>query len=115
MFMDHDRLFNRLSYNDGAQSCNRDKHSGGNYGGGMYTVYRGVYRGKRRKQGGRVMDRQEFYQDGVTRVTDPFYICVCEQGHKAYSPIYMKKCAFCGAVLRQCVPADKYNKSKGDQ
>lgn len=115
MFMDDDRLFNRLSYNDGAQSCNRDKHSGGDHVGGMYTVYRGVYRGKRRKQGGRVMDRQEFYQDGVTRVTDPFYICVCEQGHKAYSPIYMKKCAFCGAPLRQCVPANKYNQSKGDQ
>lgn len=36
------------------------------------------------------MDRQEFYQDGVTRVTDPFYICICEKGCAAYSPIYLK-------------------------
>nr|DAE65870.1 MAG TPA: hypothetical protein [Caudoviricetes sp.] len=49
MFMDDDRLFNRLSYNDGAQSCNRDKHSSGDHVGGMYTVYRGIYRGKRGK------------------------------------------------------------------
>lgn len=115
MFMDNDRLFNRLSHDNGTQPGDWDKHSGGNHVGGMYVVHRGVHRSERWKQGGRVMERQEFYQDGVTRVTDPFYICVCEQGHKAYSPIYMKKCAFCGAALRQCVPADKYNKSKGDQ
>lgn len=58
--------------------------------------------------------RQEYYEDGVTRVTDPFYICICEEGHKAYSTVYIKRCALCNADLCVCVPANKY-KSKGDQ
>lgn len=115
MFMDNDRLFHCISHDNGTQPGNWDKHSGGNHVGGMYVVHRGVHRSERRKQGGRVMERQEFYQDGVTRVTDPFYICICEKGCAAYSPIYLKKCELCGAPLRQCVPANKYNQSKGDQ
>ena len=108
-------MLNRLSYNDGIMPGNRDKPASRDHVGGLFSIHCNFHRGKRGKQGGRVMDRQEFYQDGVTRVTDPFYICICEKGCAAYSPIYLKKCELCGAPLRQCVPANKYNQSKGDQ
>lgn len=57
-----------------------------------------------------------YYSDGVTRITDPFYLCICPGGHKEWSCIYVKKCRFCGRKLTKCIPADQYKKrsSQGD-
>lgn len=56
--------------------------------------------------------REEFYPDGVTRPTDPFYITLCPNGHEIYSCIYRKKCFECGEKLISCLPANKVKKEK---
>ena len=56
------------------------------------------------------------YKDGVTRISDPFYACICPAGHSAWSCTYIRKCRICGKRLTQCIPADQYKKrsSQGD-
>ena len=42
-------------------------------------------------------DRQMFYSDGITKVTDPFWCIVCaECGHKFLSCTCFAKCPNCG-------------------
>lgn len=57
-------------------------------------------------------DKEGFYQDGVTRITDPFYICICPEGHRVWNCIYTKQCPVCGSRLEKCIPANKYRDTK---
>lgn len=51
-----------------------------------------------------------YYGDGITRITDPFWLCICPEGHTAWSCTYVKKCYFCGKKLEKCIQADQYKK-----
>ena len=55
-------------------------------------------------------NKEQYYQDGVTKVTDPFYMCVCPDGHKMWCCTYLKKCPECGKKLSICIPANLYKK-----
>lgn len=46
--------------------------------------------------------RGDYYADGVTKITDPFYICICLKGHKYWSITQVKTCDLCGSVLSSC-------------
>ncbi|MDY3908283.1 MAG: hypothetical protein SOZ48_00890 [Eubacterium sp.] len=50
---------------------------------------------------------QKYYTDGVTEITDGFYICKCQNGHQYWSCTYEKKCSRCDAKLLGCIPANK--------
>lgn len=50
---------------------------------------------------------KQYYTDGVTKISDSFYVCVCPKGHRYWSCIYVRKCALCKAKLNRCVPANK--------
>lgn len=56
--------------------------------------------------------KDEYYNDGVTRVTDPFYLCICPAGHGYWSCTYEKKCFECGKRLLKCVPANEHSRAK---
>ncbi len=44
------------------------------------------------------MARQEYYSDGVTRITDPFYLCICRKCIKAFWAISVDTvCPECGS------------------
>lgn len=51
---------------------------------------------------------EEYYSDGVTRITDPFYTCICPEGHKVWEVMYTNTCSVCGRKLVLCMPADQY-------
>lgn len=52
----------------------------------------------------------EYYKDGLTKITDPFYAFECRDGHLMWSVTYMEKCPKCGAPAKCCIPANKYKK-----
>lgn len=44
-----------------------------------------------------VKGRNPFYTDGITRVTDPFWVVICEKcGHEYLSCVCYSKCPVCG-------------------
>lgn len=55
-------------------------------------------------------EKTMYYADGITKVTDPFYMCVCPDGHKMWSCVYERTCPECGRKLFLCIPADQYKK-----
>ncbi|MDE5588211.1 MAG: hypothetical protein K2J60_03600 [Acetatifactor sp.] len=52
--------------------------------------------------------KEGFYEDGVTRITDSFYTCICPDGHKHWEITYRKVCSDCGKKLVLCMPSDRY-------
>ncbi len=55
---------------------------------------------------------EKYYSDGVTRITDPFYTCLCPSGHKQWEITYRKSCSVCGQKLVLCIPSDRYAAAK---
>lgn len=53
-----------------------------------------------------------YYSDGVTRITDPFYTCVCQSGHKTWEITKKDVCSECGKKLVICIPANQYSPAK---
>lgn len=52
--------------------------------------------------------KEQFYSDGVTRITDPFYTCLCPAGHKQWEITRKTTCSVCGRKLLLCMPSDQY-------
>jgi hypothetical protein len=40
-------------------------------------------------------EKPKFYSDGITKVTDPFWNYICEEGHSGWSLIKMDYCPEC--------------------
>lgn len=51
------------------------------------------------------MERRKYYSDGVTKRTDPFYVCSCPNGHQYWSVTYQRTCNICKEKI-ECVPAN---------
>lgn len=60
------------------------------------------------------MKRQKYYTDGVTAITDPFFVCQCQNGHSYWSMIYTPSCSVCGSKLASCIQADKKRATSGN-
>lgn len=54
---------------------------------------------------------KEYYTDGVTKRTDPLYICSCSCGKCYWSCTYQKQCSECGRDLISCEPAASKKKN----
>ena len=58
---------------------------------------------------------EAYYNDGVTRITDPFYTCVCPSGHKQWEITRKTTCSACGRELLLCMPSDQYARYVAEQ
>ncbi len=54
--------------------------------------------------------RPIYYQDGITKVTDPFYVVRCSCGHAGWSCTYKTECSKCGSKTIQCFTANEEKK-----
>ena len=50
--------------------------------------------------------RQKYYSDGTTRISAPFYACICPAGHAFWSVLPQETCRECGQILTNCTTAD---------
>lgn len=51
-----------------------------------------------------------YYPDNDTKVTDPFYLFLCQNGHQEWCVTPITYCPYCGAVIKSCVPVNKNKK-----
>lgn len=56
--------------------------------------------------------RDKYYPDGATRITAPFYTCICPAGHKVWSITHISTCYACGKELIYCEPSDQFGQKK---
>lgn len=69
----------------------------------MYFLYRSGYSSRRKGYGGLAMGsmsrEQMNYNDGITKITDPFWTFNCTDcGHAGWSLTFMECCPDCGSV-----------------
>lgn len=53
-------------------------------------------------------NREVFYPETKVKISDPFYVYICPNGHKEWCCIPLKECPECGSRLKGCVPVNEY-------
>lgn len=58
---------------------------------------------------------EQYYRDKKTKITAPFYIAECNNGHVYYeiTPPHVMKCYYCGEKIKIRIPQKKEQSAKG--
>lgn len=50
------------------------------------------------------MMNDTYYPGSDTKITDPFYLFYCQNGHKEWCVTPIATCPYCGAKIKTCAP-----------